>query len=229
MVSSCQPPVNQTWCLWLKAKQMVSIIQVFILYLLLWHLCNNSYVRQDIGWPDFEYFIASFHYAERVSKQRTRILVQRCYTRSSWDISGVPSAGSFTFAVRNQKPLFLLCLAGTTRMLLRSKILSVNFRKFSICISFGNLWHFGIFSLEGQGNADWRSVSILKYTRYGELVCFRVKTACQAENWDSPGAGDKTECSGLWFWFGFFIQSWAKRLICSQHSETVSSWSETGS
>lgn len=27
-------------------------------------------------------------------------------------------------------------------------------------------------------------------------MCFRVKTACQAENWNSPGAGDKTECSG---------------------------------
>lgn len=96
-------------------------------------------------------------------------------------VTGVPSRGaeSSVPAARSQKLSFPLYLTRIAQMQERSKTPSVNFRKFSICISFGNLWHFGIFSLEGQGNADWRSVSALKYTMYQDLLCFSAKPSCQ--------------------------------------------------
>lgn len=99
-------------------------------------------------------------------------------------VTGVPSRGaeSSAPAANNLKLSFPLHLTGIAQMQERSKTPSVNFRKFSICISFGNLWHFGIFSLEGQGNADWRSVSVLKHTRYQDLLCFSAKPSCQTRH-----------------------------------------------
>lgn len=141
---------------------MVAITLVFILHLLLWHLCNSGCVRHEVAQAGFEHFLVP-------SRWRSSALLR--------GMTGELQVQSFTPAASSLKPLLLLHPIGTAQVQDRSKTPSVNFRKFTIFISFGSLWYFGVFSFEGQGNADWRSVLELKCTRWQDLLCFSTKSS----------------------------------------------------